>query len=153
MFKFKILEYNNYNTLILIGPLATKKINIKKNEAIFFKNGVFFVPSNHTLQSLLNNLKNSITEGYSNYLTLVGVGYKWEILENNLLKIYIGFTNDVLIKIPSHLKVELINPTVIKFSGSSKFYVTQFISQIRDIKAGYKDSYKKKGIHIGLNPL
>lgn len=153
MFQFKILEYSNYNTLVLIGPLATKKININKNEPILFKNGVFFSPSNHTLQSLLNNLKTSITEGYSNYLTLVGVGYKWEILENNFLKIYVGFTNDVLLEIPSHFNVELINPTVVKISGSSKFEVSQFISQIRDIKPGYKDHYKKKGIHIGLNPL
>lgn len=149
MLKIKIFEYPKYNTLVLIGPLAVKKINFHKEEKISYNNGFFVVEKNHTLQSLLNNLKTSLVEGYQEFLHLVGVGYKFEILNPSLLKIYVGFTNDILVTLPSEFNLSLINPTLLKVSGSSKFEISNFVNKIRDIKPGYKDRYKNKGIHVG----
>ncbi len=146
-FSVKIFNYDSWNTILLSGPLGAKKLNYLSKYQVNFVDGKFIVPSNPTLSSTLNNLHVSLTRGYTDHLNLVGVGFKWELdKERNMILLHIGFTHVVELSIPSGIIVEILNPTCIKFTGSSKFQVRNFINKIKQIKPSYKDKYKNKGI-------
>jgi len=142
----KIIESKtNYNSIIISGKYGKKLINYKSTDKVLYSNKKFLVPSNHTLESLLNSLLFSVNKGYFEILKVSGVGFKIE-LQNNKILLYIGFKSPQVINIPDYLKVEAINATSIKIIGSSKLLVTNFKHKIINIKPAYKDRYKQKGI-------
>lgn len=142
----KFIESNKkFNSIIISGKFGKKLINYRTSDNISYSNKKFSVPSNHTLESLLNSILLSVNKGYFEILKVNGVGYKIELQNNNIL-LYIGFKSPKIICIPDNLKVESINQTSIKIIGSSKLLVTNFKHKIINIKPAYKDKYKQKGI-------
>ena len=55
-------------------------------------------------RSLVNNMVQGVTQGYTKQLELVGVGYKASN-QGNLLDLSLGFSHNILVEIPKELKV------------------------------------------------
>lgn len=145
------------NILVFSGPLGSSKINIKKIDrkgvtAISIyqdKRSIQLLSSVKSLYgSILSLIKNKIygvSQGYLLYLRLVGIGYRCS-LENQTLSLKVGFSHDVKYKIPSSIRIFLIEPTLICLFGLDKNQITQIAAQIRHIKP--PSPYKGKGIRF-----
>ncbi len=57
-------------------------------------------------RSLLNNMVEGVSEGYTIKQELVGVGYRAEVKGNNRLELSLGFSHDIIIQMPPEVKVE-----------------------------------------------
>lgn len=105
-------------------------------------------------RALLSNLVIGVSEGYEKQLQLVGTGYTAEI-KGKWLRLVLGYSHDVLLRIPEHLTVEAEAvprsrgkksdvQAIIKVKGISKEAVGNFAAEIR--KCRPPENYKGKGI-------
>lgn len=143
--------------MIFTGPLGCSKINIKKLDhkgclavTISREKKVISIlsPLESNYGSFVNLIKNKIygvSQGYLLYLRIVGIGYRC-ILQNNTLTFKVGFSHDVRYKIPTSIRIFLIEPTLICLFGVDKHQITQVAAQIRDIRP--PSTYKGKGIRL-----
>lgn len=94
-------------------------------------------------RSLVRNMVLGVTQGYSERLEILGVGYKAAV-EGSNLKLDLGFSHSVLYPIPAGIKIVCEKPTSIAVSGIDRQLVGQVAAEIR----GYKkpEPYKGKGI-------
>jgi large subunit ribosomal protein L6 len=94
------------------------------------------------MRALLNNMILGVSQGFSKKLTLKGVGFR-VALQGTDLKFNLGFSHDVIYKIPAGITatVEQTNVTV---SGIDKQQVGQVAAEIRALKK--PEPYKGKGI-------
>jgi large subunit ribosomal protein L6 len=98
-------------------------------------------------RSLLNNMVIGVSEGYKKELELVGVGYK-AVNQGNVLELNVGYSHDILMAIPSELKVttETLkgkNP-VVTLEGIDKQLIGQVAAKIKSLRK--IEPYKGKGI-------
>jgi len=84
-----------------------------------------------------------VTDGYSKTLDVVGVGYRVELKENNLL-INIGYSHPVYFMPPDGITLQAPTQTQIVISGIDKQLVGAVASKIRSIRK--PEPYKGKGI-------
>lgn len=148
--------------LIFSGPLGTSKINLFKlgqkgcaalsltQETINIVTPIRSVKKKDQsfikcLKSLIESKINGVRRGFLVYLRIVGIGYRAS-LENETLILKVGFSHDVKYKIPSSVRVFLIEPTLICLFGIDKNQVTQIAAKIRQIKP--PSPYKGKGIRL-----
>jgi len=94
-----------------------------------------------TYASHISNMIEGVNNLFSKKLILEGIGYKGEVA-NDTLKMALGFSHPVNVKIPEGVKV-LIEKATWTFSGHDKEVVSQFASQIRSLKK--PEPYKGKG--------
>lgn len=94
------------------------------------------------LRSLINNMVIGVSEGFSKKLEINGVGYK-VAPEGQNLKFALGFSHDVLYKVPDGIKTTIEQNTII-ISGIDKQQVGQVAAEIRALKK--PEPYKGKGI-------
>ena len=94
------------------------------------------------LRALINNMVVGVSQGFSKKLELNGVGYR-VAMQGTDLKLNIGFSHDVIYKVPQGVQVavEQNNMTI---SGISKQQVGQVAAEIRALKK--PEPYKGKGI-------
>lgn len=95
----------------------------------------------------LKEIFNSLNSGNTQKLKVVGVGFRMSLIFKdfmNLLKLKLGYSHDIYVKVPLDLKVECPNPTLLYVSGSNKHAVQSFASLIRSLKT--PEPYKGKGI-------
>ena len=102
------------NVLTVKGPKGQLTQNIDRDITIEVKEGevVFTRPTDqirhramHGLyRSLVSNMVKGVTEGYKKELELVGVGFK-AANTGNLLDLALGYSHNIIIEIPSELKV------------------------------------------------
>lgn len=107
-------------------------------------------------RSLVQNMVDGVTKGYSKTLDIVGVGFKAEVRGQNLV-LNLGFSHPIDFAIPQgvEMKVEK-NPekvtilqyqTTVTISGIDKHLVGQVAANIRELKK--PEPYKGKGIKYG----
>lgn len=105
-------------------------------------------------RALVNNMVIGVSEGYSKKLQVIGTGYSAEIV-GPWLKLAVGYSHDILMESPKHLKVEAkIIPrreqgplgvqAEIIVSGIMKEDVGKFAAEIRNCRK--PENYKGKGI-------
>ena len=94
-------------------------------------------------RALVNNMVEGVSEGYSKTLDIVGVGYKAEAKDKNLL-LTIGYSHPIYFMPPAEIKIEVATPTQIKISGCDKELVGQIAAKIRSFRK--PEPYKGKGI-------
>jgi large subunit ribosomal protein L6 len=94
------------------------------------------------MRTLINNMVVGVTEGYSKQLEINGVGFRAN-LEGSSLKLAVGFSHNVIYKIPQGITVT-VEQNIITVSGISKQQVGQVAADIRAIKK--PEPYKGKGI-------
>lgn len=79
------------------------------------------------------------------YLEIIGVGYKATTeINSTQLRLKLGFSHDVILKVPESVRVFCFKPTLICCAGTNKAVLTQFAAQIRSVKP--PEVYKGKGI-------
>ena len=141
--------------LILTGPKGTKELTI--NDKIFTatvadnKNLILkMIKKNEdfnilwgTTRSIINSALLGVSSGHEKVLELSGVGFRAN-LKGNDLNLQIGFSHDVLYKIPANIKVTVEKSTTIKISGIDKQLVGKVASEIKMLKP--VEPYKGKGI-------
>ena len=95
------------------------------------------------VRTLIANMIEGVSNGFSKKLQLVGVGYR-AALKGSDLEMQLGYSHPVLVKCPEGIKFECPQPTEIIVSGPSKEQVGQVAADIR--KWRKPEPYKGKGI-------
>jgi large subunit ribosomal protein L6 len=94
-------------------------------------------------RTLVANMVEGVTAGFSKTLEIQGVGYR-AAAKGSDLEIALGFSHPVSVKAPPGITFELQSPTKIVVSGADKQAVGQIAADIRALRP--PDSYKGKGV-------
>lgn len=94
-------------------------------------------------RTLIQNLINGVTSGFSKTLEITGVGYRANAQGRNL-KLQLGYSHDVDMAIPEGLEVKTPDQTTVEISGNDKQMVGQFAAEVRRWRK--PEPYKGKGI-------
>ncbi|GJQ62306.1 MAG: 50S ribosomal protein L6 [Melioribacteraceae bacterium] len=94
-------------------------------------------------RALIQNMVTGVTEGFSKTLEVIGVGYRVEMKDKNLL-LNLGYSHPIYFVPPDEIKIELPANNQIKVSGVDKELVGLVASKIRSFKK--PEPYKGKGI-------
>ncbi|VFP79329.1 50S ribosomal protein L6 [Buchnera aphidicola] len=141
--------------VIISGPLGLLKRVIHICVKITKKDNYLFFSHNHfsesygwmqagTCRSLIYMMIIGVTIGFKKQLNLFGIGYRVIIKENNILKLYLGFSHPVFYKLPNSIKAVLLPQNEIILSGIDKQLVGQVAANIRSYRI--PEPYKGKGI-------
>ncbi|MBN1819420.1 MAG: 50S ribosomal protein L6 [Prolixibacteraceae bacterium] len=99
-------------------------------------------------RSLINNMVTGVSKGYEIKLELVGVGYRAEMLDNDIIDLTLGYSHHTFIQVPPEVSVEAksdkrSNP-VVTLKSCDKQLVGQVAAKIRSLRK--PEPYKGKGI-------
>ena len=141
------------NTVTVKGPKGELSQKVNKDMTVRMEDGHILVerPSDakqhramHGLyRSLIHNMVEGVTNGFSKTLELVGVGYR-AAAENNTLTINIGYSHPVIMKAPDHVTYETPNANTIVVKGIDKQQVGALAADIREVRK--PEPYHGKGI-------
>ncbi|MCB0705092.1 MAG: 50S ribosomal protein L6 [Saprospiraceae bacterium] len=100
-------------------------------------------------RSLISNMVEGVTNGFSKELELVGVGYR-ATNTGQLLELILGFSHPIMFAIPAEVKVETItekgkNP-IVKLQSADKQLLGQIAAKIRAFRK--PEPYKGKGVRF-----
>src|SRR5215831_20266480 len=97
-------------------------------------------------RSQIANLVEGVTKGYSHTLEIHGVGFRAALKGKDTLQLQIGFSHDVIHKIPSGIDVKVggAKQEIIEVSGIDKQRVGQMAAVIRASRP--PEPYQGKGI-------
>ena len=98
-----------------------------------------------TVRSIINSMVLGVVNGYSKSLEISGVGFKDVMKGADVLDLSLGYSHDVLYKLPAGIKLVIDQTgTKIDISGADKKVVGQVAA---DIKKFYPvEPYKGKGV-------
>ena len=142
------------NVITFSGPLGSSTLYLEKldlnavSSLIISKNENFISICSSSkiligcVSSLIKNKIYGVTFGFLIYLKILGVGYRAQI-ENNTLQFKLGYSHDILYKMPSSVHAFLLEPTLLCFYGIDKNQVTQTVAKIKCLKLS--SVYKEKG--------
>ena len=94
-------------------------------------------------RSLVANMVQGVTDGYTKTLEIQGVGYR-AALKGKDLELALGYSHPVPIKAPDGIEFEVPQPTRVIVKGISKQLVGEVAANIR--KQRPPEPYKGKGI-------
>lgn len=94
-------------------------------------------------RTLIHNMVEGVSAGYSKKLQLVGVGYRAAVKGKNL-EMQLGYSHPVLVEAPEGISFECPSQTEIVVNGISKEKVGQVAANIRAWRK--PEPYKGKGI-------
>lgn len=94
-------------------------------------------------RSLVANMVEGVTDGFSRELEIVGVGYR-ATLKGKDLELALGFSHPVSVVPPDGISFEVPAPTQIVVKGIDKQAVGQVAAEIRRIRP--PEPYKGKGV-------
>jgi large subunit ribosomal protein L6 len=95
-------------------------------------------------RSLVANMVQGVTAGYTKKLEIVGVGYQAQLKKANTLALQVGYANQVVLEAPAGVSVTVPDPTHITITGPDKQAVGQFAAVVRKVRP--PEPYKGKGI-------
>jgi len=95
-------------------------------------------------RSLVANMVQGVTSGYTKKLEIVGVGYQAQLKKANTLALQVGYANQVVLESPEGVTVTVPDATHITISGPDKQAVGQFAAEVRKVRP--PEPYKGKGI-------
>ncbi len=96
-----------------------------------------------TLRSLVANMVQGVSEGFTRKLKLVGVGYKAQA-QGAMLNLELGYSHPINHKMPEGVTVKTPSPTEVELTSADKQAVGQVAAQIRAYRA--PEPYKGKGV-------
>ena len=98
----------------------------------------------HSLsRTLVANMVEGVSNGFSKKLELQGVGYKAEPKPFGIILV-VGLSHQVPVKAPEGITLVCETPTLIRVEGMSKELVGQVAAEIRNVRP--PEPYKGKGI-------
>jgi large subunit ribosomal protein L6 len=95
-------------------------------------------------RSLIANMVEGVTTGYTRKLEIVGVGYQAQLKKANTIALQVGYANQVVLEAPQGVTVTVVDPTHLTITGADKQKVGQFAAEIRMVRP--PEPYKGKGI-------
>jgi large subunit ribosomal protein L6 len=95
-------------------------------------------------RSLIANMVEGVTTGFTKKLEIVGVGYQAQLKKANTLALQVGYANQVVLEAPPGVSVTVPDPTHITISGPDKQAVGQCAAVVRKVRP--PEPYKGKGI-------
>ena len=96
-----------------------------------------------TTRANVANMVQGVSTGFSKVMEITGTGYRAAVNGPNLV-INLGFSHDVVYKIPAGIKVTCDRPTLIKVEGTDKRLVGQVCAEVRAWRP--PEPYKGKGV-------
>ena len=96
-----------------------------------------------TMRSLVNNMVIGVSSGFERRLNLVGVGFRAQV-QGDARKLQLGFSHDIVHKLPEGVKAECPSQTEIVIKGSDKQVVGEVAAKIRAYRK--PEPYKGKGV-------
>jgi large subunit ribosomal protein L6 len=141
------------------GPKGTLSQDIKKDFEVSVEESTLTInrPSDdkedkamHGLyRSLLNNMVEGVSNGYTRQLELVGVGYKANV-QNNVLELNLGYSHAIYLALPDEVKASAEtlkgkNPTI-TLESIDKQLVGQIAAKIKSFRS--VEPYKGKGVRF-----
>ncbi|MDQ2929200.1 MAG: 50S ribosomal protein L6 [Gemmatimonadota bacterium] len=94
-------------------------------------------------RTLVANMVEGVTTGFSKQLEIIGVGYKAEVRPYGL-QLSLGFSHVIEYKAPVGIKLSAPQPTQVTIEGANKEMVGQVAAEIRSYRP--PEPYKGKGI-------
>jgi large subunit ribosomal protein L6 len=139
--------------LTVKGPKGELSRTFHPELALAYENGQITVtrPSDeprhkalHGLtRSLIANMVEGVTKGFSKQLEITGVGYKAEVKPYGLL-MSLGYSHTIEVKAPAGVKLTAPQPTQVVVEGADKEVVGRIASEIRKLRK--PEPYKGKGV-------
>lgn len=147
--KVTVTEENDY--IVVTGPKGTLKEKKLKNITMKQENNTIILErkndnakANHgTMNALITNMIEGVTNGYKKAIEIIGVGYRFNV-QGKKLVVSAGYSHPVEMIIPEDLSVEQSGNNDIVVNGINKQKVNQFAAEIRKIRK--PEPYKGKGI-------
>ena len=94
-------------------------------------------------RTLIANMVEGVTNGYSKTLEIEGVGYR-AAKQGTKINLNLGFSHPVIVEETDAIKLDVPQPNKIVVSGIDKQAVGQFAAEIREMRP--PEPYKGKGI-------
>jgi len=94
-------------------------------------------------RTLVANMVQGVTEGYTKVLEIVGTGYR-VVAKGSDLEFALGFSHPVLVRAPDGISFAVESPTRFSVSGVDKQKVGEVAANIRKLRK--PDPYKGKGL-------
>jgi len=94
-------------------------------------------------RTLLSNMVEGVTKGFTKQLEIIGVGYKAENRPYGL-QLALGYSHAIEYKAPKGVKLTANTPTAVTIEGADKEAVGQVAAEIRNLRP--PEPYKGKGI-------
>ena len=95
-------------------------------------------------RSLVANMVQGVTTGFTKELEIVGVGYRAEAQGPDKIRLALGFSHPVIVEAPTGVTFEVPQPTRVIVKGIDKEKVGQVAANIRSIRK--PEPYKGKGV-------
>src|ERR687895_718530 len=141
------------NTVAVKGPRGELRRSLHPEMQSAFANDQFTVarPSDekrhkalHGLtRTLVQNMVDGVSKGFSKTLEIQGVGYKAEPKPYGI-NLIVGFSHPVKYEAPKGIKITVENNTVVKVEGPDKELVGQVAAELRAVRP--PEPYKGKGV-------
>ena len=141
------------NVVTVKGPKGTLTKELHPEMKIEMKDGVLTVtrPSEEKMhkslhgltRTLLNNMVEGVTNGFSKELDVNGVGYRVQ-KQGETLVLNLGYSHPIEMPEEDGITIDVPNPNKIIVSGIDKQQVGQFAAVIREKRP--PEPYKGKGI-------
>src|SRR5687767_15688018 len=140
-------------TVKVKGPKGELERRLHPSMAIALDNGSIVVqrpsdePNHRALhgltRTLVANMVDGVTKGYSKQLEIIGVGYKAEARPWGL-QLALGFSHPIEYRAPAGIKLTAPQPTSVIIEGADKEMVGQVAAELRSLRP--PEPYKGKGI-------
>lgn len=139
------------NVVTVKGPKGELSMNLHESVTVEQNDGELNVSANSedmiymagTMRSLLSNMVEGVTNGFSKKLQLVGVGYR-VAMKGKDLDLNLGFSHPVIYPAREGISFETPSQTEIVVNGVDKQVVGQVAAEIRAIRP--PEPYKGKGV-------
>jgi large subunit ribosomal protein L6 len=141
------------NAVAVKGPKGELRRTLHPEMQIAFEQDQFTVarPSDekrhkalHGLtRTLVQNMVDGVSKGFSKSLEIQGVGYKAEAKPYGV-NLIVGYSHPVKYEAPKGIKISVDNNVMLKIEGADKELVGQVAAEIRQVRP--PEPYKGKGI-------
>ena len=135
------------------GPKGELSWTVSEEVAVKLEDGaITFAPVADTQRAramwglsrtLVDNMVTGVTQGYTQNLELVGVGYR-AAMKGSSLALQLGFSHDVDFPPPPGITFSVGKPTEVSIAGIDKQLVGEIAARIRKIRP--PEPYKGKGV-------
>ena len=147
------VSVNEENLVTVKGPKGTLTANIHSNMTVSVEGATVAVTrldderENRALhglsRTLISNMVEGVTKGYSKTLEMVGVGYK-AAKSGKTLTLNLGHSHPILFEEKDGITFDVPNSTTIVVNGIDKQLVGQIAAQIREKRP--PEPYLGKGV-------
>jgi len=152
------VKIDDDNLVTVKGPLGELKQKVDPEIKVETDDGkIILSRSNETkrhkslhglYRALINNMVEGVVKGYEKKLELVGVGFRAEMLPNNVLDLVLGYAHHTYLQLPPEIKAEAksdkrSNP-IVTLRSIDKQLIGQVAAKIRSLRK--PEPYKGKGV-------